>query len=238
MKQLSRLFKQRLEEMGKFLLLELLRELDAVPEGEGLLQLCDGEESAFVHLVEVGLRVDIGGEGKGGDEFAFAAGLPDVLEEETALCLPDMEPEFLAGLAEDGLLERFSIIDVSAHRGVPAAGGDVFPHGALLEIEAAFTIEYMEMDDGMERHGSAMAIAARGLTNDVSGFVDEGEQFLLLAVGIVESYHNRIDFWGRTPTILNHQNEKMRPQVGLGAASFTIFSFTIYNLQFTINHKL
>lgn len=71
---------QNLNEVGKLLLLELLRELYVGSEGEGLLQLLDDEETSFIHLIEVWLWDDIGGEGVGGDKLAFAAGLPDVLE--------------------------------------------------------------------------------------------------------------------------------------------------------------
>lgn len=71
---------QNLNEMGKFLLLELLRELYVGSEREGLLQLLNDEETSFIHLIEVWLRDDVGGEGVGGDKFTLAAGLPDVLE--------------------------------------------------------------------------------------------------------------------------------------------------------------
>lgn len=118
-----------------------------------------------------------------------------------------MESKFLASLAEESFLKALAIIDMSADGSVPTAGGNIFLHGALLEVEASLTVEDVQMNNGMERHGTAMAIAARGLPYDLPGFVNKGEQFLLFFYGVLE-----IDHYGE-------ENEKMRPQVGLGAAS-------------------
>lgn len=100
-----------------------------------------------------------------------------------------MESEFLASLAEEGFLKALAIIDMPTDGGVPTAGSNIFLHGALLEVEASLSVEDVQMNNGMERHGSAMAIAARGLPYDLSGFVNKGEQFLLFFNGVLEVDH-------------------------------------------------
>ena len=170
--------------MRQLLVFKLLCEIflaDVTP------QFLNREISALIYLVMVGLGDDvvISYDAEGGDKFAFAARLPDVLEEETAVIGHNVQAKFLARLADNGIGQRLAIIDMTANGSIPLAGSDILLHRPFLQIQSAIGIEHMQMHHGMQCHRAAMTIFPRSATYYATFFINKGEQLLLLPLVIV-----------------------------------------------------
>jgi hypothetical protein len=63
---------------------------------------------------------------------------------------------------------------------IPLARLDIFPLGALLQIELALGIEHMQVDNGMQQFRSVMALATRSRAYHPALLIYDGEYFLAI----------------------------------------------------------
>ena len=112
------------------------------------------------------------------DEFVLAVGVELVHLHQFATL--GIDAQFLASLAEKGGGDVLAEVDMTAHGSVPLAGLYLLPHGALLQVEFALAVEYMQMYHGMQEHGTIVALGTCGLADDIAGRVNEGEEFPIL----------------------------------------------------------
>ena len=70
-----------------------------------------------------------------------------------------------------------------AHGRIPPPGLDVLPKGTLLQVKLPARIEDVEVHHRVQQHRTAVALAARGPADDLSGGIDHGKDlFAVIAV--------------------------------------------------------
>lgn len=115
----------------------------------------------------------------GVDEFFVAWRFKDVARQKFGREV--FKSDFFAGFSAKGCCGVFAEVDVTADGCVPFPGLDVFPFGAFLKVELTLGVEDVEVDDGVEQSAAVVAFASRCRADDLSGFVDERQEF----VGII-----------------------------------------------------
>ncbi len=93
------------------------------------------------------------------DELTLTVTLEDIASE--AFRLKVHHAEFFADLTCQSLGDILAESDMAAGGRIPATRLYVLPRRTLLQIKLAGTVEEVKMDDGVQRHGAAMGLAAR-----------------------------------------------------------------------------
>lgn len=115
----------------------------------------------------------------GVDKFFVARRFKDVARQKFGCEV--FKSDFFAGFSAKGCRGVFAEVDVAADGCVPFPGLDVFPFGAFLKVELTLWVEDVEVDDGVEQSAAVVTFASCCRADDLSGFVDERQEF----VGII-----------------------------------------------------
>ena len=118
-------------------------------------------------------------------KFAFASRFEDILFDAFGSEVGDAE--FFLHLTLQGLFHILAQVNMTADCSIPLVGLDVFPRGALLEVEVALGVEDMEVDNGMEQFAAVVTFASCSGRDDISLFVNNREHLFVIIFG--SCYH-------------------------------------------------
>ena len=158
---------------------EFVREVgrqDVLPDGG--VDFFRGPPAAVRHLGRIGIEDGMADGGEDADELVVPRSLPAVGFQENGV--ERGQAQFLARFAVERLQDGLAVGDMAADGRVPVTGQEVFRVRAFLEVDAAFAVDQMEMDDRMEELGTAVAIGARRLSDDQAAGLYDREKFLCL----------------------------------------------------------
>ena len=113
---------------------------------DGIFYLLSAPESAAVQLV-AWVYLTVVGCAEYMYKFFLTLALKDVPQQECGVQAG--KPQLLAHLAVECVRYLLAIVDVTSYSGVPFARLYIFPHRALLEVDASLGIEQMQVDYGV-----------------------------------------------------------------------------------------
>ena len=124
------------------------------------------------------------------DQLLLALRAEDVAPHE--LRLERLEPQLLARLAPQRLVDRLAIGHMAAHGRIPPSGLDILPGGALLEVEPSVGVEQVEVDHRMEQHRAAVALAPPGRADDAPRGIDHGKELITVVTRLCSNARGRM----------------------------------------------
>ena len=89
------------------------------------------------------------------------------------------EAQFLGGLPVEGFGNEFPVADVTSDRRIPAAGLYVLVHRAVLQIDSAHTVDYVQMHNRVQDLGPAVAVGSGRHSHHLARSLDHREQLLV-----------------------------------------------------------
>ena len=141
--------------------------------------LLPGPEAAAIELILAWLDWTIVDAAMDIDQLTLTLAFKDIVTKRLGLEVSDAK--FLTDLTVQGLVYILAEVNMTAYGRIPLVRLDIFPCGAMLEVELALTVEDMKVNDGMKDLTAVVGVSATDGSENVPVFIHDRE----LLIGIV-----------------------------------------------------